>query len=257
MRNNDYEAAMYVCDVKKLIEKLLNTLEGKYDVSFALAQRKKIFELCEREIDAHVIGAPTESEDIDRLKAKLARYMELGTPDDFAKALASSKDGAYPKLLDKYLKLRRTAEEKQGEIIKLRGVIDDLNRKAEELTHELKHGQREVLVKVPKETPKGVDAVKLVMDENNRLGNQLCSANCKIRDLERTVESRNRTCEKRKEHIAQLKAALKKSGDTIISLSKQCGRMEEFLAEKGLGYEYNMRVLFPRIVFNKENQDEG
>lgn len=197
-----------------------------------------------------------DPDEIDALKAELARYIELGTPDELAKALASSKESAYPNLLDKYLKLRRTAEEKQGEIIKLRGVIGDLNRKAEELTHELKHGQREVLVKVP-ETPKDEDAVKLVMDENNRLGNQLCVATCKIRDLERTVERRNRTCEKRKERIAQLKAALKKSGDMIISLSKQCGRMEELLAEKGLRYEYNMRVLFPRIVFNKENQDEG
>jgi hypothetical protein len=225
VRNNDYEAAMYVCDVKKLIEKLLNTLEGQYEVSFALAQRKKIFELCEREIDAHVIGVPTESVDIDRLKAELARYMELGTPDEFAKALASSKDGAYPKLLDKYLKLRRVAQEKQGEIIRLRGVIDSLNRKAEELTHELKHGQHEVLVKVP-EVPKDGDAVKLVMDENNRLGNQLCSATCKIRDLERTVESRNRTCEKRKERIAQLKAENERLLKMLTAYAEEIGRLE-------------------------------
>lgn len=128
--------------------------------------------------------------------------------------------------LNKYLKLRRTAEEKQGEIIKLRGVIDDLNRKAEELTHELEHGQHEVLVKVPKETPKDVDAVKLVMEENNRLGNQLCSANCKIRDLERTVESRNRTCEKRKERIAQLKAENERLLKMLTAYAEEIGRLE-------------------------------
>lgn len=225
MRNNDYVAAMYICDVKKLIEKLLNTIEGRYEISFALAEREEIFELCEREIDAHVIGVPTERKEIDKLKAELARYMELGTPDEFAKALASSKDGAYPKLLDKYLKLRHTAEEKQGEIINLRGVVDKLNRKAEELTHELEHGQREVLVKVP-ETPKDEDAVKLVMDENNRLGNQLCCAECKIRDLERTVESRNRTCEKRKERIAQLKAENERLLKRLTIFAEEVGRLE-------------------------------
>lgn len=167
-----------------------------------------------------------DSDEIDALKAELARYIELGTPDEFAKALASSKDGAYPKLLDKYLKLRRTAEEKQGEIIKLRGVIDDLNRKAEELTHELEHGQREVLVKVPKETPKDEDAVKLVMDENNRLGNRLCVADCKIRDLERAVESRNRTCEKRKERIAQLKAENERLLKMLTAYAEEIGRLE-------------------------------
>jgi hypothetical protein len=182
----------------------------------------------------------TEREEIDRLKAELARYMELGTPDEFAKALASSKDGAYPNLLDKYLKLRRTVEEKQGEIIKLRGVIDGLNRKAEELTHELEHGQREVLVKAPKETPNDEDAVKLVMDENNRLGNQLCVANCKIRDLERTVESRNRTCEKRKERIAQLKAENERLLKRLTVFAEEVGRLE-------------MKVL----MMERENAHEG
>jgi chromosome segregation ATPase len=226
MRNNDYIAAMYICDVENLIERLLNTIEEWYEFSLGSDQREKIKKLCKRDIDAHVIGVPTEREEIDRLKAELARYMELGTPDEFAKALASSKDGAYPNLLDKYLKLRRTAEEKQGEIIKLRGVIDGLNRKAEELTHELEHGQREVLVKVPKETPNDEDAVKLVMDENNRLGNQLCSANCKIRDLERTVENRNRTCEKRKERIAQLKAQNRRLENLLLEYAKELGKYE-------------------------------
>ena len=166
------------------------------------------------------------NEEIDEIKAELARYMELGTPDEFAKALASSKDGAYPNLLDKYLKLRRVAQEKQGEIIKLRGVIDGLNRKAEELTHELKHRQHEVLVKVPEGTPKNEDAVKLVMDENNRLGNQLCSANCKISDLERMVESRNRTCEKRKERIAQLKAENERLLKMLTAYAEEIGRLE-------------------------------
>ena len=255
MRNNDYVAAMCICDVKKLVEKLLNTIEVRYEISFDLAQREEIFELCEREIDAHVIGVPTERKEIDRLKAELAAYIELGTPDEFAKALTAANKTNYPAILDKYRDARKVITEKQGEIIKLRGVLAALNEKVDRMEAKERKRDEAEMAQKPVENPE--DKIVAILKENNRLNNENTCLCVELERAEKRLEQRNRVCQGRKERIAQLKAALKKSGDMIISLSKQCGRMEEFLAEKGLRYEYNMRVLFPRIVFNKENQDEG
>lgn len=162
--------------------------------------------------------------EIAELKAELAAYIELGTPDEFARALTAANKTNYPAILDKYRDARKIITEKQGEIIKLRGVLAALNEKVDRMEAKERKRDEAEMAQKPIENPE--DKIIAILKENNRLNNENTCLCAELERAEKRLEQRNRVCQGRKERIEQLKAANRRLEMMLLEYARELGKYE-------------------------------
>lgn len=149
-----------------------------------------------------------DPDEIANLKAQLAEYIELGTPDELAKALAASKESYYPILVDKYMDIRRRFISVKTENAKLKQIIESLNIKIEEKDREYREKNRNGIKVQVISNPQIDRTAEQLVQEATALRHELDYANYTIDQLEAKLKQREQVAAKRKETIALLKSLL-------------------------------------------------